>query len=203
MNPIYDPWRGLYDPAATFNVYPDRGRYHPDLPDCDDESIPDGGVPPVRAQGFDAMYRDIGGAFIDRLMVSGGPEYFSALINMDPPPPPGWRLAGVFAGKLGPVAMFVRPLALAIEELEQESDTAQSPEWRAYTNAETPLPVQLGPLMKISRDAYRANKIANYTVSRLDGYRSLTPEMRKDRSSALDDASAATKVLNRVMRYPN
>lgn len=108
-----DPWRGLYNPARMpkLDGVGDYVAAHPDLPEWpedDERSI----APLIRAQGFewDAVSGDYGTDYmsVDEFDTCA----WLAAWKPEPPAGEGWRLVLVHDTEDGPVAVFVRPLAL-------------------------------------------------------------------------------------------
>ncbi|MTI72210.1 MAG: hypothetical protein FH747_00930 [Stenotrophomonas sp.] len=108
-----DPWRGLYDPARMpkLDGVGDYVAAHPDLPEWpedDERSI----APLIRAQGF--AWAAVSGDYGTDYMSVDEFDTCSWLAAWKPGPPAGegWRQVLVHDTEDGPVAVFVRPLAL-------------------------------------------------------------------------------------------
>lgn len=107
-----DPWRGLYDPDRMPKLDGDYAAIHPDLPEWPDDREESIG-PLLTAQGFEwkADEGDYGDAWESRDFDPAG-----WLAKWEPEAPgPEWRIALIHDTEDGPVAVFVRPLAKAVQ----------------------------------------------------------------------------------------
>lgn len=199
---LTDPWRGLFSAATPLERVEGFGRIHPDLPEYEDGDITLADLHPVIAMGFEIDFRPMDHVFTKEELDSGADDYFARLLNLDPPPPPGWALAAVIDTEDGPQAWFVRPLACYYQEQQQEVPQTDAKDWKAYADSKVPLPTRLGYVHQATAAAYRALKNATGTIARIDSYDHPTRQMKADKWDALGLQEQATVVLNRLLRYP-